>query len=100
MPPHLPAEKGRAAIQQRYATFFGGPVKLTAFTLSHIEATIHGDVAYSVGTYTQRLVLPDGNAVSDADKHIAILRRIQGEWKLAYLTYNSDLPSKPCGPGQ
>jgi uncharacterized protein (TIGR02246 family) len=96
LPPHLPAVKGQAAIQQDYATFFRGPVKITEFAISHIEATIQGDLAFSAATYTQRLSLPDGKTVGDTGKSIAILKRVQGEWKLAYLTYNGDLPSMPC----
>jgi uncharacterized protein (TIGR02246 family) len=100
LPPHLPAVEGRAAIQQRYETFFKGPDRMTAFRLSHIESTIEGDVAYDVGTSEQRLLLPDGKTVSDAGKYIAILKRIQGEWKLAYLAYNSDQQSIPCSSRQ
>ena len=96
MPPHVPAAKGQAAIQQGYETLFRGPVKITEFAISHIEATIQGDVAFSAATYTQRLLLSDGKTVSDTGKSIAILKRVQGEWKLAYVTFNSDLPSTPC----
>jgi uncharacterized protein (TIGR02246 family) len=96
MPPHIPAVKGQAAIQQGYETLFRGPAKITEFALSHIEAIIQGDLAFSAGTYTQRLLLSDGKTVGDTGKSIAILKRVQGEWKLAYLTYNSDLPSTPC----
>jgi uncharacterized protein (TIGR02246 family) len=100
LPPHHPAVKGRAAIQQRYEAFFKGPIKMTAFAISPIESTIEGDLAYYVGTSTQRLLLPDGKTVTDVGKHIAILKRIQGEWKLAYLTFNSDLPAMPSSSGQ
>ena len=99
LPPHHPAVKGRAAIQQRYEAFFKGPVKMTAFAISPIESTIAGDVAYYVGTSTQQLRLPDGKTVTDVGKHIAILKRIQGEWKLAYLIFNSDVPAMPCSSG-
>jgi uncharacterized protein (TIGR02246 family) len=96
LPPHVPAAKGQAAIQQGYETLFRGPVKIMEFAISHIEATIQGDLAFSAGTYTQRLLLSDGKTVGDTGKSIAILKRVQGEWKLAYLTYNSDLPSTSC----
>jgi uncharacterized protein (TIGR02246 family) len=96
LPPHVPTAKGQAAIQQGYETLFRGPAKITEFALSHIEAIIQGDLAFSAGTYTQRLLLSDGKTVGDTGKSIAILKRVQGEWKLAYLTYNSDLPSTPC----
>lgn len=99
-PPHHQAFKGRAAIQQRYEAFFKGPVKMTAFAISPIESTIAGNVAYYDGTSTQRLLLPDGKTVADAGKHIAILKRIQGEWKLAYLTHNGDVPAMRCSSDQ
>jgi ketosteroid isomerase-like protein len=60
LPPHVPAAKGQSAIQQGYETHFRGPVKITEFAISHIEATIQGDLVFSAGTYTQRLLLSDG----------------------------------------
>ena len=50
LPACEPLVRGRAAIEQRYRKFFDGPVKRTAFTFSHLEATIEGKVGYAVGT--------------------------------------------------
>jgi uncharacterized protein (TIGR02246 family) len=96
LPPNLPPVKGRTTIEARYHAFFNGPIKMTAFTLSHIEARIDGNTAYDVGTYEQRLSLPDGKSVTDTGKFVVILKRMPGEWKVAYSTYNSDLPAAPC----
>jgi ketosteroid isomerase-like protein len=51
MPPFQPPIVGRAAIEQFYRRTFQGPVKVTEFTFSHTETTIHGDVACDVGSY-------------------------------------------------
>jgi uncharacterized protein (TIGR02246 family) len=95
LPASEPLVRGRAAIEQRYRKFFDGPVKRTAFTFSHLEATIEGNVAYAVGTYDQRLALPSGQTVSDAGKFVVILRRTQGAWRAAYAIYNGDAPPSP-----
>jgi uncharacterized protein (TIGR02246 family) len=100
LPPHQPTAKGQAAIQNGFETFFKGPVKMTEFALSHTDTTIQGDLAYDVGRSEWRLRLPDGKTVSDSGKYIAILRRVQAEWKLAYLRYNSDTPAMPCPSNQ
>ena len=96
LPNCAPATRGRAAIEQRYREFFAGPVKVTAFTFTHIEATTSGELAYDVGTYEQTLSLPGGQTTTDKGKYVAVVKRAQGQWKLAYLIYNTDTdPAKP-----
>lgn len=92
LPNCAPAAKGRAAIERRYREFFAGPARVTAFTFTHLEATVAGDLAYDVGTYEQTLSLPGGNSSTERGKYVAIVKRTQGAWKLAYLIYNSDTP--------
>jgi uncharacterized protein (TIGR02246 family) len=92
LPNCAPVTKGRTAIERRYREFFAGPAKVTAFTFARLEATVAGDLAYDVGTYEQTLSLPAGNSSTDRGKYVAILKRTQGTWKLAYLIYNSDTP--------
>ena len=96
LPPAQPAVKGRPSIEQRYRAFFSSGVKVTSFTLTPIASSIAGDVAYDVGTYEQQLSLPDGSAAADIGKYVVILKRTQGEWKVAYSTYNSDSTTAPC----
>jgi uncharacterized protein (TIGR02246 family) len=95
LPSHFPLVRGRAAIEQRLQQLFK-EVKVTAFTFSHIETRIDGNVAYDAGTYEQRLSLPSGQTLTDVGKYLAILRRSQGEWKAAYIMYNSNAPALPC----
>jgi uncharacterized protein (TIGR02246 family) len=96
LPPAHPLVRGRRAIEEHFRELFQG-AKVTAFTFSHLEATINGNVAYDVGTYEQSLSLPSGQVISDAGKYVAVLKRTQGEWKAAYAIYNSDGASPaPC----
>jgi len=93
---------GRAAIEQFYRELLTGPVKIEAFTFNHIESTFEGNVGYDAGTYAQRCKLPTGQTVNDTGKYLVILKRAQGEWKAAYLIYNSDTPPAAAtrGSGQ
>jgi ketosteroid isomerase-like protein len=90
LPNCAPAVKGKAAIEERYREFFGGPVKVTGFTFTHMEAVTAGELAYDVGTYEQTLSLPGGQTTTDHGKFVALVKRAQGTWKLAYLIYNTD----------
>jgi uncharacterized protein (TIGR02246 family) len=89
MPNGAAPVKGRAAIEQRYREMFKG-VKLETFTFTHIEAFVEGDLGFDAGTYEQRFMLPTGQAATDVGKYLVILKRTQGQWKAAYVIYNSD----------
>jgi uncharacterized protein (TIGR02246 family) len=93
MPAGKPLMRGRAAIAAYYRECFTGPVKITQFRFAHFESPVIGDTAYDVGTYQQTLTLPNGGTVSNSGKYSVILKRAGGEWKIAYLIYDSDSPS-------
>jgi uncharacterized protein (TIGR02246 family) len=101
MPPGMPSIKGKPAIQEYYTKLFGGPGKVTAFTLDHIESRTSGDVGYDAGTYRQTMSpAPPGAPPEDTGKYVVVLKRTGGQWKVAYAIYNSDLapPSAPATP--
>jgi uncharacterized protein (TIGR02246 family) len=100
MAPGMPSAKGKAAIQEHYGKLFGGPGKVTAFTLDHVEARTSGDVGYDVGTYRQAMSpAPPGAPPEDTGKYVVVLKRMGGKWKVAYAIYNSDLaPPPPAAP--
>jgi uncharacterized protein (TIGR02246 family) len=96
LPPGHPMVRGRSAIEARFRELFQG-AKVTAFTFSHLETTADGDIAYDAGTYEQRLTLSSGQTVADSGKFVAVLRRVDRDWKAAYVIYNSDVaPPSPC----
>lgn len=94
MPAECPLLRGRAAIEQYYREWFKSPAKVTAFTFTHLESPVLGNTAFDVGTYRQTLSLGEGGTVSVSGKYSVILKRSDGEWKIAYLIFNSDSPSK------
>jgi ketosteroid isomerase-like protein len=91
MAPNRAWAEGRGAIQALHQEFCSGPVKMTGFSFTHLESTIAGDTAYDVGTYRQTMTAPGAPApIQDTGKYVAILKRSGGEWKAAYVIYNSD----------
>jgi uncharacterized protein (TIGR02246 family) len=99
IPAFQSAVSGRAAIEEFYRKSFASPMKVTAFTFNHTETLAQGDVAYDVGSY-KRTMSGGSNAVATSaggsielhGMYVVILRRTDGEWKIAYLTYNCDYP--------
>lgn len=89
-----PLLRGRTAIDQYYRQWFQSPVKVTAFTFTHLESPVLGDTAFDVGTYKQTLSLGSNGTVNASDKYTVILKGSDGEWKIAYLIFNGDSPSK------
>ena len=62
-----------------------------------METAADGGMAYDAGTYEQRLTLSSGQTVADSGKYVAVLKRVDGDWKAAYVIYNSDVaPPLPC----
>ncbi len=92
MPPNQPAVKGRAAIEQYYTKLFADPaMKLSAFTLTHLESGTAGDLGFDVGMYQQTMT-GGGGPMKDSGKYTVLLKRVGGTWKVAYAIYNSDQP--------
>jgi uncharacterized protein (TIGR02246 family) len=95
MPPNQPMLHGRVAIEHFYERLCHGPAKLTAFTFEHLESRTADDAAFDVGTYKQTLVVGPGQRTEDNGKYSVILKRTRGDWKIAYLIFNSDLQPMP-----
>ena len=91
MPPCQKMVQGRGAIEQFYRGMLSGPARVTGFTFHHMESSVVGEVAFDVGTYTRSVSTPMG-AVEDSGKYTVVLKKTGGEWMVAYLIYNSDLP--------
>ncbi len=94
MPADYGLLRGRTAIDHYYREWFKGPAKVTAFTFTHLESPVLGDTAFDVGLYTQTLSLGANGTMNVSGKYAVILKRSGGEWKIAYLIFNGDAPSK------
>ncbi len=96
MPPDRPAIRGRAAIERYYREMFAGPVKLSAFRLTHREGNVAGDVAYLAGDSSVMVTPPGAPPAEQSGKYLVVLKRIDGRWKVADAIHNAD---GPCPPG-
>jgi uncharacterized protein (TIGR02246 family) len=91
MPPFQQAVAGRNAIAKFYEGAFHSPAKVTEFTFSHTETSVHGDVAIDVGTYKRGMTTP-GGPMDATGPYVVILKQTEGKWRIAYLIYNCDCP--------
>jgi uncharacterized protein (TIGR02246 family) len=92
MPPNAPIGKGRAAIQQTWASMMQTPGFDLTITPEQILVSSSGDMALDRGTYSLK-VTPSGTTQTDTGKYVLVWRKIGGEWKAAADIFNSDLPA-------
>ena len=92
MPPNGPIGKGRAAIEQTWASMMKTPGFDLTFVPEQIIVSSSGDMALDRGTY-KLAIAPRGKAESDTGKYVVVWRKIGGEWKAAADIFNSDLPA-------
>ena len=92
MPPNAPAGKGRAAIQQTWASMMQTPGFDLNFVPEQIIVSSSGDMALDRGTY-KLAIAPNGKAMTDTGKYVVVWRKVGGEWKAAADIFNSDLPA-------
>ena len=92
MPPHMPANIGRAAIEAWTAGFM--KMFNAAFALSVDEVRVLGEWAFERGAYTIGLdPKAGGPAMEDAGKYITIYRRKpDNSWGMARDIWNSSSP--------
>src|SRR5687768_14260676 len=92
MPPNAPIGKGRAAIQQTWASMMQTPGFALTFTPEQIVVSASGDMALDRGTY-RLTIAPDGTTQTDTGKYVVVWRKIAGDWKAAADIFNSNLPA-------
>ncbi len=90
MPPNAPIAKGRAAIQQTWASMMRTPSFDLSFTPDQILVSASGDLALDRGTY-RLTVAPSGKPQHDSGKYVVVWRKAGGDWKAAADIFNSDL---------
>ena len=91
MPPNAPIGKGRAAIQETWASMMNTPGFDLTFNPEQIVLSSSGDMALDRGTY-QLTIAPSGRAQNDTGKYVVVWRKIGNEWKAAADIFNSDGP--------
>jgi len=92
MPPNAPIGKGRAAVQQTWASMMRTPGFDLTFNPEQIVISSSGDMALDRGTYTLT-VAPAGTTQTDTGKYVVVWRKIGGNWKAVADIFNSNLPA-------
>jgi uncharacterized protein (TIGR02246 family) len=92
MPPNASIGKGRAAIEQTWASMMRTPGFDLTFAPEQIVVSSSGDMALDRGTYSLTIA-PDGTTQTDTGKYVVVWRKIGGEWKASADIFNSDLPA-------
>ena len=91
MPPNAPVGKGRAAIQQTWASMLRTPGFDLEFAPDQIIISESGDMALDRGTY-HLAIAPTGKPQRDTGKYVVVWRKVGSVWKAAADIFNSDLP--------
>jgi len=90
--PNMPPAKGAVAIQKTLESF----PPMSNFAGEILEVAGAGGVAYVRGKYALTMTLPGGAPLTDSGKYVEIWKKqADGGWKVAYDTFNSDLPLSP-----
>jgi ketosteroid isomerase-like protein len=98
LPPNSPIVNGKAAAQQAWATILV-PGNSLSWTPTTAVSAASGDIVYTQGTYTASIKGPDGKAVADTGKYLAVWKKqADGSWKAEEDTWNSDLPAVAPAP--
>ena len=88
---------GHEALARFYEGAFRSPVKVTEFQFTHRDTSIHGDVAYDVGSYKRTMTTPGGTVEAEGS-YAVILKENGGQWQIAYLIYNCNCTAPDQSP--
>lgn len=82
---------GSAAIQSAFEGLFEQiTFEDVTIDIEHLDVAGSGDVAYGVGTYTDRMLLADGTTVEEAGKFTAVYENVDGEWLMVADAWNAN----------
>lgn len=94
MPPNAPIGKGRAAIEQTWASMMRAPGFDLIFVPEAIMVSASGDLALDRGAYQLKF---DSAGVSQTEigKYVVVWRKEGDDWKAVADIFNADMP--PAG---
>lgn len=91
--PNMPRAEGREAITSFWTSMIneGGAPATATLTTDQVIVPESGEIAVEIGTYTVGGTAPDGTTWEDTGKYMASWENVNGEWKMAADTWNSDV---------
>jgi len=93
-PPDMPQIQGTQALYDLYTEFMF-KMPYTSFDSKSTETIVSpsGDMAYAVGWNLFIFERPSGN-IEVEGKYLAVMKKINGEWKIAAIAFSNDQPAK------
>ena len=88
--PGKPQIEGKEALGDMYRRWFENPMEFSG-TISHIEVSASGDLAYNYGVTRYVWAGPEGDLLG-MGKYLRVWKKIDGEWYIAALCATSDAP--------
>lgn len=96
MPPGLPTVRGTEAIRTMLAGLFTAPGLSISLHPERIDISTAGDLATDAGTVEVGMNTARGPVI-EGSKYLEVWRKVNGEWKLMYDTWNANSPTaKPA----
>ncbi|MGH7532054.1 MAG: YybH family protein [Gemmatimonadales bacterium] len=92
MPPGLPTVRGTQAIRTMLAGLFDAPGLSITLHPERIDIAAAGDLATDAGTIEVGMNTAQGPVI-EGSKYLEVWRKLDGEWKLMYDTWNANAPS-------
>lgn len=89
----ISAIDGKAAIPEEWAHVLAIPDFENESSLTRVEISDGGDLAYTSGTYVAKMRGEDGVQIREPGKWLTVWKRGRdGEWRIVMDIYNTDVP--------
>ena len=93
MPAAEPAITGKQAITAEWKHVLAIPDYQNTTKLLRVEVAASRDMAYTMGSYTSRMMGEDGKPVDEPGKWLTVWKKQpDGAWRIVMDTYNTDIP--------
>jgi len=93
--PDAPAAHGSEAIRAAWTELLKTPGLVLRFTPERIDVADAGDIASDFGKVESEFDGPGGH-VQDVAKYLLVWKKVNGEWKALYDSFNSNMPAAPA----
>jgi uncharacterized protein (TIGR02246 family) len=90
LPPNSPIVKGRAKIQEVWASFMGKPGFMLHFDPTQIVVSRSKDLAYDIGTYELTINDDHGQPMHEVGKYLVTWKKDKGSWKVMADMFSAD----------
>lgn len=97
--PDAPPVNGRAAIRDFYTQMVTIPYTDLSSDPVDIQVAASGDMAFEHGINRLTLPSPDGGSVTEVGKYLLVWKKVDGEWRIAALSFSMDEPAETSALG-